>query len=144
MHRQRAIIAATMPLAPGAKLGTYEITGTLGAGGMGECTAPANQVGRSVAIKASPMHSPPTTIACRVRTRGQVLASLNYPQIAALYGTESAAANLPRIPDHGVVEGEILPRTAAASVPSVEALTIALQSRTRSRALMNKASFTAI
>ena len=53
-----------MPLTPGTRLGPYEITGLLGAGGMGECTAPSDpRLGRNVAIKTCLRPSRRTAIA---------------------------------------------------------------------------------
>ena len=82
-----------MPLSPGAAVGPYEVTGTLGAGGMGEVyRARDTKLGRSVALKVLPdlFASDPERLA-RFTREAQVLASLNHPNIAAIYGLEGEA-----------------------------------------------------
>jgi serine/threonine protein kinase len=81
-----------MPLSPGDKLGPYEILAPLGAGGMGEVyhTRDTN-LGREVAIKLLPdsLARDPDRQA-RLRREAQILASLNHPNIAAVYGWEDS------------------------------------------------------
>src|SRR5436189_1955728 len=84
-----------MPLAPGTTIGAYEIAELLGAGGMGEVyRARDTRLKRDVAIKVLP-----DSLACdierlaRFEREAQVLASLNHPHIAALYGVEDAPAD---------------------------------------------------
>jgi len=75
---------------PGARLGSYEILGPLGAGGMGEVyRAKDLKLGREVAIKILPelFAADPDRLA-RFQREAQVLASLNHPNIAAIYGLE--------------------------------------------------------
>jgi serine/threonine protein kinase/Tol biopolymer transport system component len=79
-----------MPLAVGTQLGPYEILGPLGVGGMGEVyRARDTKLGREVALKVLPaaFASDPERMA-RFRREAQVLASLNHPNIAAVYGLE--------------------------------------------------------
>ena len=79
-----------MPLPQGTKLGPYEILSPLGAGGMGEVyRARDTKLGREVALKVLPaaFASDPERMA-RFRREAQVLASLNHPNIAAVYGLE--------------------------------------------------------
>ena len=79
-----------MPLAPGTRLGPYEIVAPLGAGGMGEVyRARDTRSARDVAIKALPQAfaADPERLA-RFRREAQTLASLNHPNIAAIYGLE--------------------------------------------------------
>src|SRR5262245_1201755 len=81
-----------MPLSPGARLGAYEIVAPLGAGGMGDVyRARDAKLGRDVALKILPdgfTHDPERQ--ARFRREAQVLASLNHPHIAAIYGLEDA------------------------------------------------------
>ena len=82
-----------MSLKPGDALGPYEVIGTLGAGGMGEVyRARDTKLGRSVALKVlpDPFASNPERLA-RFTREAQVLASLNHPNIAAIYGLEGQA-----------------------------------------------------
>ena len=79
-----------MSLAPGARLGAYEIVGLLGAGGMGEVyRARDTRLNRDVALKVLPelFAADPDRLA-RFKREAQVLASLNHPNIAAIYGFE--------------------------------------------------------
>jgi Tol biopolymer transport system component len=79
-------------LAPTTRLGTYEITVPLGAGGMGEVyRATDTKLGRDVAIKVLPadVARDPERLA-RFEREAKVLASLNHPNIAHVYGFENA------------------------------------------------------
>src|SRR5690349_6398495 len=81
-----------MPLSSGDKLGEYEITSLLGAGGMGEVyRARDTQLKREVALKilAPGFDADPERIA-RFQREAEVLASLNHPNIAHLYGLAEA------------------------------------------------------
>ena len=81
-----------MPLAVGTRIGPYEITGTLGAGGMGEVyRARDAKLGRDVALKILPdaFAADPDRLA-RFRHEARVLASLNHPHIGAIYGFEDS------------------------------------------------------
>ena len=81
-----------MGLSPGARLGVYEIGSPLGAGGMGEVyRAHDTKLGRDVALKILPLSftNDPERVA-RFRREAQVLASLNHPHIAQIYGLEEA------------------------------------------------------
>jgi serine/threonine protein kinase len=78
----------TRPINSGTKLGAYEITCAIGAGGMGEVyRARDAKLGRDVAIKvlrdAERM--------ARFEREAKVLASLNHPNIAAIYGFDDSA-----------------------------------------------------
>jgi serine/threonine-protein kinase len=81
-----------MPLAAGTKLGPYEITSPLGAGGMGEVyLAQDARLGRYVAIKILPeKFSRDAQRMARFDREAKVLASLNHPNIAAIYGLEDS------------------------------------------------------
>ena len=76
----------------GRQLGPYRILGALGAGGMGEVyRARDTKLGRDVAIKMLPPHfaADPERLA-RFEREARLLAALNHPHIAAIYGLEEA------------------------------------------------------
>ena len=76
----------------GRKFGPYEIVSPLGAGGMGEVyRAHDSKLGRDVAIKTLPSEfaGDPERLA-RFRREARTLASLNHPNIAAIYGLEES------------------------------------------------------
>ena len=81
-----------MPLNAGARLGPYEIVSALGAGGMGEVyRARDTKLGRDVAIKVLPASfTSDSERLARFEREARVLASLNHPHIAAIYGLEEA------------------------------------------------------
>ena len=76
----------------GTKLAHYEITSHLGTGGMGEVyQATDSKLGRSVAIKLLPeAFTHDAERAARFEREARVLASLNHPNIAAIYGIEES------------------------------------------------------
>ncbi|MFN8588965.1 MAG: protein kinase [Candidatus Eisenbacteria bacterium] len=79
-----------MTLAPGTRLGPYEIVAPLGAGGMGEVhRARDTRLGRDVAIKALPaaFAQDPERLA-RFEREAKLLASLNHPNVAGIHGIE--------------------------------------------------------
>jgi serine/threonine-protein kinase len=79
-----------MTLAPGSRISSYEIVGTLGKGGMGEVyRARDTRLGRDVALKVLPelFASDPERLA-RFRREAHLLASLNHPNIASVFGLE--------------------------------------------------------
>ena len=81
-----------MALSAGRRLGPYEILAPLGAGGMGEVyRARDTKLSREVAIKVLPpeVARSPDRLA-RFQREAQLLASLNHPHIAAIYGLEEA------------------------------------------------------
>ena len=74
----------------GTRIGWYELVSLLGTGGMGEVfRAKDLKLGREVALKVLTQHlaSEPDRLA-RFQREAQVLASLNHPCIAAIYGLE--------------------------------------------------------
>jgi serine/threonine protein kinase len=82
-----------MSLAPGTRLGPYEILSPLGAGGMGEVyRARDSKLKREVALKVLPnvFASDPERMA-RFQREAELLAALNHPHIAAIYGLEGSA-----------------------------------------------------
>src|SRR5262245_65948456 len=81
-----------MSLAPGSRLGAYEVLGLIGAGGMGEVYRATDiRLKRQVALKILPaaLAADPDRLA-RFQREAEVLASLNDPHIAAIYGLEDA------------------------------------------------------
>jgi serine/threonine protein kinase len=81
-----------LPLSAGDRLGPYEIVAKLGEGGMGEVYRARDQkLGRDVAIKVLPADvAGNTERLARFKREAQVLASLNHPNIAAIYGLDEA------------------------------------------------------
>ena len=80
-----------MALTVGSKLGHYDVTALIGEGGMGQVyRATDTQLVRGVALKILPdaFAADPDRLA-RFQREAQVLASLNHPGIAAIYGIES-------------------------------------------------------
>ena len=82
-----------MPLEAGSRIGAYEIVAALGRGGMGEVyRARDTKLRREVAIKILPhifAHDPDRV--ARFQREAQVLASLNHPNIAQIYGLDDSA-----------------------------------------------------
>ena len=81
-----------MPLTNGTRIGVYEVTGSLGAGGMGEVyRARDTRLDRDVALKVLPeaFTSDPDRLA-RFEREAKVLASLNHPNIGHIYGLEES------------------------------------------------------
>jgi eukaryotic-like serine/threonine-protein kinase len=118
----------TVALAPGTRLGPYEILSALGAGGMGEVyRARDTKLGRDVAIKILPSHftSDPDRLA-RFEREARVLASLNHPHIGAIYGLEDADGVRALVLE--LVDGETLAdRITRGPIPVQDALSIARQ-----------------
>jgi serine/threonine protein kinase len=78
----------------GTMLAHYEITAQLGKGGMGEVYQAKDQkLGRDVAIKVLPEElAKDPDRAARFQREAKLLASLNHPNIAAIYGLEESTA----------------------------------------------------
>jgi serine/threonine protein kinase len=84
-----------MTLAAGTRVGAYEILSPLGAGGMGEVwRARDTKLDREVALKVLPevFANDPDRLA-RFEREAKVLASLNHPNIAHLYGLETVTTH---------------------------------------------------
>jgi Tol biopolymer transport system component len=117
-----------MPLADGTLLDNYEITGLLGAGGMGEVYRGRDtRLGREVAIKALPdafAHDPDRL--ARFEREAQVLAALKHGNIAVIHELKEVAGARYLILE--LVEGDTLADLVARGpVPVTEAVTIATQ-----------------
>jgi eukaryotic-like serine/threonine-protein kinase len=117
-----------MPLVIGARLGPYEILSPLGAGGMGEVyRARDTKLNRDVALKILPQEfALDAERLARFKREAQVLASLNHPNIAAIYGLEDADGAPALVLE--LVEGPTLAdRIANGPIPINDALPIARQ-----------------
>lgn len=117
-----------MSLSAGTRLGCYDILAPLGAGGMGEVyRATDTKLKRQVAVKILPaaLATDPDRLA-RFQREAEVLASLNHPNIAAIYGLEDAAGMQALVME--LVEGPTLAdRIAEGPIPVDEALPIVEQ-----------------
>jgi eukaryotic-like serine/threonine-protein kinase len=117
-----------MGLVAGARVGPYEIVSALGAGGMGEVyRARDTKLRRDVAIKVPPeaVRLDPERLA-RFEREALVLASLNHPNIAAIYGLEETQGVVALVLE--LIEGNTLAaRIARGPIGVSEALTIARQ-----------------
>src|SRR5262245_36598245 len=112
-----------MAIAPGSRLGPYEVLAALGAGGMGEVyRARDTKLGRDVALKViADSFSGDAERLARFEREARTLATLNHAHIAQIYGLEEA---------HGVralvmelVDGEDLSqRLGRGAIPVREAL----------------------
>jgi TolB-like protein len=120
-----------MSLAPGIRLGPYEILGLLGAGGMGEVwRAKDTRLGRDVAVKVLPEELlEGGDRRARFEREARLLAALNHPGIAAIYSFEEVAGSAISSSRHlltmELVEGQPLSkRMKARKLPTGEALSI--------------------
>ncbi|MEO5568298.1 MAG: protein kinase, partial [Gemmatimonadaceae bacterium] len=117
-----------MALTPGTRLGVYDITAAIGEGGMGQVyRATDAKLKRQVAIKVLP---PSLAVEAdrlaRFQREAEVLASLNHPNIAAIYGLEESGGVTALVME--LVEGEDLSqRIARGAMPLDEVLPIATQ-----------------
>jgi eukaryotic-like serine/threonine-protein kinase len=115
-----------MAIQIGAQLGSHEITALLGKGGMGEVyRARDTKLKREVAIKVLPDEfSRDSERVSRFQREAEVLASLNHPNVAAIYDLQEAQGS--RFLVLELVEGETLAeRFARGPIPLDEALEIA-------------------
>ena len=115
-----------MSLSPGTRLGPYEVTAQIGLGGMGEVyRATDTNLKRAVAIKVLPESvAGDAERLARFQREAEVLASLNHPNIASIYGLERAAGTTALVLE--LVEGPTLAdRIAQGPIPIDEALPIA-------------------
>ena len=117
-NRAVRIIHVTLTLTPGTRLGVYDITAQIGEGGMGQVfRATDTKLKRQVAIKILP----PSLTAdherlARSQREAEVLASLNHPNIAAIYGLEEGGGVSALVME--LVEGDDLSqRIARGAIP---------------------------
>ena len=117
-----------MALSPGSRLGPYEISAQIGAGGMGEVYRATDiNLERQVAIKVLPeaMASDPDRLA-RFDREAKTLAALNHSNIAVIYGLERSGGTLALVME--LVEGLTLAeRIAQGAIPVPDVLPIARQ-----------------
>jgi serine/threonine protein kinase len=117
-----------LALTPGARLGVYDITAPIGEGGMGSVfRARDTKLDRNVAIKVLPeaFAQAPDRLA-RFQREAKTLASLNHPNIGAIYGLEDSGGISALVME--LVEGEDLSqRIARGAIATDEALSIAKQ-----------------
>jgi serine/threonine-protein kinase len=117
-----------MPLQPGTHIGPYAVSSLIGSGGMGEVyLARDTKLDRDVALKVLPdifVHDRDRM--ARFTREAQVLASLNHPNIAAIYGIERSSSRTALVLEY--VDGETLAeRIAHGPIRIDEALRIAFQ-----------------
>ena len=114
-----------MSLTPGAKLGPYEILALLGAGGMGEVyRARDTKLGREVAVKViAEAFAQNEERLARFEREARVLASLNHPNVATLYGLEQSDGVQFLVME--LAEGETLAeRLRSGPIPAEDAIPI--------------------
>ena len=118
-----------MGLTPGQRIGPYEVVSAIGAGGMGDVyRARDTKLSRDVALKIllDAVSTDPDRLA-RLRREAQVLASLNHPNIAHVYGLEDSPPHTAVVME--LVEGPTLGDLLAGGepLPLDETLAIARQ-----------------
>jgi serine/threonine-protein kinase len=111
-------------MTPHSVIAHYRITAKLGEGGMGEVwRATDTRLNREVAIKILPeAYARDPDRMARFTREAQVLAGLNHPNIAAIYGVEERALVMELAPGETLAE-----RIAQGSMPLDEALPLARQ-----------------
>ena len=117
-----------MTLATGTRVGVYEVVSLIGRGGMGEVyRARDTRLGREVALKVLPAaFAGDAERLARFQREATVLASLNHPHIASIYGLEESEGISALVME--LVDGPTLAeRMAAGPVSVAEALAIARQ-----------------
>jgi eukaryotic-like serine/threonine-protein kinase len=117
-----------MSLSKGMRLGPYTILAPLGVGGMGEVyRARDSKLNRDVALKVLPeLFARDAERMARFQREAQVLASLNHPNIASIYGLEESSGVRALVME--LVEGPTLAdRIAQGAIPLDEALPMVQQ-----------------
>src|SRR5438477_7640136 len=97
-----------MALSSGSRIGVYEVVALIGAGGMGEVyRARDTRLNRDVALKVLPeIFARDAQRMARFEREAKLLASLNHPNIAAIYGLEESGATRALVME--LVEGPTL------------------------------------
>ena len=117
-----------MAIVPGTRIGSYEVTGQLGVGGMGEVyRATDTSLKRQVAIKVLPASvSMDVERLARLQREAEVLAALSHPNIATIYGLEESGGLKALVME--LVEGPTLAdRILEAPLSVQDAMSIARQ-----------------
>src|SRR5215471_4221012 len=117
-----------MALDQGTRIGSYEVIALLGAGGMGEVYRARDlKLKREVAIKVLPdLLAGDSERLARFQREAELLATLNHPNIAAVYGLEESGNSRAIVLE--LVEGETLADHLAKGPLAVdEALRVARQ-----------------
>jgi Tol biopolymer transport system component len=117
-----------MPITAGARIGHYEVTGSLGAGGMGEVyRARDTKLDRDVALKILPdVFAGDPERRARFAREAKTLAALNHPNVAQIYGVEESGATSALAME--LVDGEDLSqRIRRGPIPYDEAIALARQ-----------------
>ena len=115
-------------LAPGTRIGPYEITDQIGVGGMGEVYRATDiNLARQVALKVLPSEvATDSERLARFDREARTLAALNHPNIAAIYGVERSGGGTTLVME--LVEGPTLAdRIIEGPIPIDEAIVIARQ-----------------
>ncbi len=122
------LCSVTLTLAPGTRLGPYEITAQIGEGGMGEVyRATDTKLERQVAIKVLPQgFTEDKERLARFEREAKLLAQLNHPNIAQIYGLETSGATHALVME--LVPGPTLAdRLESGPLSLAESLSLALQ-----------------
>src|SRR5262245_4647638 len=116
-----------MPLTPGSKIGFYEVVSSIGAGGMGEVyEARDTKLNRAVGLKnLTEAFANDHERLKLLKREAQTLASLNHPNIAAIYGFEDSGST------HALVMELVPGRTLAELIESGHAEAESVSSRLR-------------
>ena len=117
-----------MALTPGTRFGPYEITAQIGAGGMGEVyRAIDTNLKRAVAMKVLPVSvAGDSERLARFQREAELLAALNHPNIASIYGLEKSGPATALVME--LVEGPTLAEVIArGAIPVADALPLARQ-----------------
>src|SRR5262245_57090245 len=117
-----------MTLTPGTPFGPYRVTAFIGAGGMGEVYRGTDTcLKRDVAIKVLPESlADDAERLARFQREAELLAALNHPNIAQIYGLERSAGASALVLE--LIEGPTLAdRIAMGQIPTGEALEIAMR-----------------
>src|SRR5262245_47942349 len=119
----------TPALTIGQQVGPYNVRALLGAGGMGEVyLARDRNLDRDVALKVLPqLFEGDGERLSRFLREAKVLAALNHPNIAAIYGREDSSSGIPALVLEFVDGPTLADRLERGPIPRLEAIGIAIQ-----------------